>query len=49
LLEERAGRALPGRDAVRICNDRETNDAESLAFNDVEWADVAAWDVSPAE
>ena len=32
-----------------IYNDRETNDAESLAFNDVEWADVADWDASPAE
>jgi len=32
-----------------IYNDREANDAESLAFNDVEWDDVAARDVSPAE
>ena len=27
-------------------NDREANDAKGLAFNDVEWADVAQWDVS---
>ena len=27
-------------------NDREANDAKGLAFNDVEWADVAEWDVS---
>ena len=27
-------------------NDREANDAEGLAFHDVEWADVAEWDVS---
>jgi len=27
-------------------NDREANDAEGLAFNDVEWGDVAAWGVS---
>ena len=27
-------------------NDREPNDAKGLAFNDVEWADVAEWDVS---
>ena len=30
-------------------NDREANDAEGLAFNDVEWADVAEWDVSTRE
>ena len=29
-----------------IFKDREANDAEGLAFNDVEWADVAEWDVS---
>ena len=29
-----------------IFKDREANDAEGLAFNDVEWADVADWDVS---
>ena len=27
-------------------NDREANDAEGLAFHDVEWADIAEWDVS---
>ena len=27
-------------------NDREANDAKSLAFNGVKWADVAEWDVS---
>jgi hypothetical protein len=32
-----------------IYNDREPNDADDLAFNDVEWADVAARDVLPAE
>ena len=26
-------------------NDREANDAKGLAVNDVEWADVAEWDV----
>jgi hypothetical protein len=30
-------------------NDREANDAEGLAFNDVEWGDVAAWDVSDGD
>jgi hypothetical protein len=29
-----------------IFNDREANDADGLAFNDVEWSDVANWDVS---
>ena len=29
-----------------IFKDREANDADGLAFNDVEWADVAEWDVS---
>ena len=29
-----------------IFKDREANDAEGLAFNDVEWDDVADWDVS---
>ena len=29
-----------------IFNDREANDAADLAFNDVEWSDVADWDVS---
>jgi len=32
-----------------IFNDREANDADDLAFNDVEWSDVAAWDVSPVD
>ena len=27
-------------------NDREANDADGLAFNDVEWADIAEWNVS---
>ena len=27
-------------------NDREPNDAKGLAFNDVEWADIAEWVVS---
>ena len=27
-------------------NDREANDAKGLAFNDVEWADIAEWVVS---
>ena len=30
-------------------NDCEANDAEGLAFNDVEWGDVAAWDVSDGD
>ena len=29
--------------------DREENDDEGLAFNDVEWSDVADWDVSSKE
>ena len=29
-----------------IFNDREANDADDLAFNDVEWSDVADWDVA---
>jgi|AntDeeMetagen134_2_1112570.scaffolds.fasta_scaffold07235_2 hypothetical protein len=32
-----------------IFNDREANDADDLAFNDVEWSDVARWDVSPRD
>ena len=32
-----------------IFNDREANDADGLAFNDVEWADVADWEVSPRD
>ena len=32
-----------------IYNDREANDAVDLAFNDVEWPDVADWDVSPRD
>ena len=32
-----------------IFNDREANDAADLAFNDVEWSDVADWDVSPRD
>jgi hypothetical protein len=32
-----------------IYKDREANDADGLAFNDVEWTDVAEWDVSPRE
>ena len=32
-----------------IFNDREANDADGLAFNDVEWSDVADWDVSPRD
>ena len=32
-----------------IFNDREANDANGLAFNDVEWSDVANWDVSPRD
>jgi hypothetical protein len=32
-----------------IFNDLEANDADGLAFNDVEWADVADWDVSPRD
>jgi hypothetical protein len=32
-----------------IFNDREANDADGLAFNDVEWSDVANWDVSPRD
>jgi hypothetical protein len=32
-----------------IYNDREANDADDLAFNDVEWANVAEWDVTSAE
>ena len=27
-------------------NDREANDGDGLAFNDVEWSDVADWDVA---
>ena len=30
-------------------NDRETNDAEDLAFHSVEWNDVAEWDVSNSD
>lgn len=32
-----------------IFNDREANDADDLAFNDVGWSDVADWDVSPRD
>jgi len=32
-----------------IFNHREPNDADGLAFNDVEWSDVADWDVSPRD
>lgn len=32
-----------------IFKGREANDAEDLAFNDVEWSDVADWDVSDTD